>query len=279
MKKVLFSIICLLSLSFSSNLAYAQQPTVAASNVITVGKTTSSISINWTNGNGSRRIVTVALSSSSVSLPVDGTAYTQNSTFGSGTNLGNANYCIYSGTGNGCNAFGLTAGTAYRFRVYEYNVVTNGFDFNYEDYLTSGYPIYTEYTLTTEPTTNANTINATNIAANSATLSFTSGNGTYDLLSLRASSSYANTPIDGTSYSASTVYGNGTSLLTSSPASYVLTWGTATSANVSNLAAGTMRIKNRIIPILIIVFDFDIFGVDLIELDKNLFLKCQFKNV
>ncbi|MCK6650367.1 MAG: LamG domain-containing protein, partial [Bacteroidia bacterium] len=200
---------------------------------------TSSISINWTNGNGSRRIVTVALSSSSVSLPADGTAYTQNSTFGAGSNLGNANYCIYNGTGNGCNAFGLTAGTAYRFRVYEFNIVTNGFDFNYEDYLTSGYPIYTEYTLTTEPTTNASTINATNIAANSATLSFTSGNGTYDLLSLRASSSYANTPIDGTSYVASTIYGNGTSLLTSSPASYVLTWGTATSANVTNLAAGT----------------------------------------
>ncbi|MBN8694904.1 MAG: VCBS repeat-containing protein [Bacteroidetes bacterium] len=239
MKKILSSIICLLSLLLISNLTYAQQPTVNASNVITVGKTTTSISINWTNGNGSNRIVTCALSTSGTSVPNDGTAYTQNSTFGAGSNLGNANYVVYNGSGSGCNAFGLTPGTAYRIRIYEYLIGVNGFDFSYENYLTSGYPNYLEYTLTTEPTTNASAITATNIAQNSATLSFTSGNGTYELLSLRASSSYANTPVDGTSYSASTVYGNGTSLLTSSPASYVLTWGTATSANVSNLAAGT----------------------------------------
>lgn len=238
MKKVLFNYLLVLSFIAFNTSAFAQQPTVPASNVITVGKTTTSISINWTSGNGSNRIVTCALASSSAALPTDGNVYTQNSNFGSGSHLGNGNYVIYNGSSYGCNAFGLSPGTSYRFRVFEYLIGVNGFDFNYENYLTSSYPTYTEYTLTTEPTTNASAINVSNIAVNSATLSFTSGNGTYELLALRASSAYANTPVDGTSYSPSTVYGNGTSLTTSSPYSYVLSWGTATTINTTNLSPG-----------------------------------------
>ncbi len=238
MKKVLFNyLLALAFIAFNTNV-FAQQPTVPATNVITVGKTTTSISINWTSGNGSNRIVTCALATSSAAVPTDGNAYTQNSGFGSGSHLGNGNYVIYNGSSYGCNAFGLTPGTSYRFRVFEYLIGVNGFDFSYENYLTSSYPTYTEYTLTTEPTINASVLNVSNIAVNSATLSFTSGNGTYDLLALRASSAYANTPIDGTNYSPSTAYGSGTSLTTSSPYSYVLSWGTLTTVNTTSLSPG-----------------------------------------
>lgn len=234
MKKLLpFTIAAILTLFISGKIA-AQAPTTNSSNVITVGKTTNSISLNWTSGNGSKRIVTCALSSSSVSLPVTGGTYTQNSTFGAGSNLGNGNYCIYNGTSYGCNAFGLSPNTTYRFRIYEYNTVSTT-----EYYLTSGYPIYTEITLETEPTTAASNLTVTNIQTTTASLSFTSGSGTYDLVALRPATSYTNVPVDGTDYSPSTAYGSGSSIAGTIPYSYVLADGASTFINTSALAAGT----------------------------------------
>lgn len=233
MKKV-FSFLLVLSAVFTSEKIQAQAPTVAASSVVTVGVSTSSISINWNSGNGSKRIVTCALSSSSVALPVTGGNYTQNSTFGAGTNLGSGNYCIYNSTGNGCNAFGLASNTSYRFRIYEYNTI-----FATEYYLTSSYPIYTEITLSTEPTTSASGLAFSNVTVSGANLAFTSGSGTYDLLAIRSASSYANVPVDATDYASSSVYGSGSSITGSIPYSYVLSDNTSTSINVTSLAAGT----------------------------------------
>jgi hypothetical protein len=234
MKKFLSFTSALLLIIFISGRINAQAPTVSASNVITVGKSTTSISINWDSGNGSKRIVTCALATSTVALPVTGGTYTQNSNFGSGSNLGSGNYCIYNGTSYGCNAFGLTPNTSYRFRVYEYNTVSAT-----EYYRTTGYPIYTEITLQTQPITSASALTFSNVTTSTATLSFSSGSGTNDLVALRASSAYTNVPVDGTDYSASTVYGSGGSITGTSPYSYVLSDGTATTINTSSLAAGT----------------------------------------
>jgi hypothetical protein len=234
MKKILTLAFSVLLTIFISGNVKAQAPTVNSSSVITVGKSTTSISINWTSGNGSKRIVTCALATSSVAYPVTGGTYTQNSTFGSGSNLGSGNYCVYNGTSYGCNAFGLTPGTSYRFRIFEYNTVSTT-----EYYLTSGYPIYTEVTLETEPSTAASGLSFSNITASSATLSFISGSGTYDLVALRSSSSYTNLPVDGTDYSASLTYGSGTSIGGTIPYSYVLADATSTTINTSGLAAGT----------------------------------------
>ncbi len=233
MKKIL-TILLGLSAMFVSEKTQAQAPTVNSSSVITVGLTTSSISINWTSGNGSKRIVTCALSSSSVALPTTGSTYTQNSTFGSGSNLGSGNYCIYNGTSSGCNAFGLAANTSYRFRIYEYNTI-----FLTEYYLTSGYPIYTEITLDTEPVTAASALAFSNVTVSGANLAFTSGSGTYDLLAIRSATSYTNVPVDATDYTSSTTYGSGSSITGTIPYSYVLSDATSTSINATSLAAGT----------------------------------------
>lgn len=234
MKKLLSAAFTVLLAIVISGKVLAQAPTTNSSNVITVGKSTTSISINWTSGNGSKRIVTCALSSSATSLPVTGGTYTQNSTFGAGSNLGNGNYCIYNGTSYGCNAFGLSPNTSYRFRIYEYNTVSTT-----EYYLTSGYPVYTEVTLQTEPTTASSNLTVSNIQTTTATLSFTSGSGTYDLVALRAATSYTNVPVDGTDYAPSNAYGSGSSIAGTIPYSYVLADGTSTTINTSALAAGT----------------------------------------
>lgn len=48
----------------------------------------------------------------------DGSSYTANATFGSGTNLGSNNYVVYKGTGTTVTVTGLTNGTAQHFKTF-----------------------------------------------------------------------------------------------------------------------------------------------------------------
>ncbi len=97
------------------------EPTVQASNVnfTSIGSTT--ITVNWTAGNGASRIVLARSGSAVNSDPVDGTTYTANAAFLSGTQIGTGNYVVYSGSGTSVTVTGLTASTPYHFAVYEFN--------------------------------------------------------------------------------------------------------------------------------------------------------------
>lgn len=227
---ILLFILCF----FNVNTMKAQDPTVQISSVTTAGTSTSYISINWVNGNGNRRLVTCAPYGSGVNLPDDGVGYTASSTYGVGTNLGSSNYCVYNSTSTGTTIFGLTAGTQYTIRLYEYNLVGS-----YEYYMTSGYPIYSEWTLATAPSTQTAALTSSSIATNTVTLSWTGGGGTNDLISLRQSTSYLNTPMDGTDYAASSSFSSGDYITGTSPYPYVVYDGTSTVVGVSNLSAGT----------------------------------------
>ena len=89
---------------------------------ITFGTTTSSSAVvNFTSGNGAKRILVVRQGSAVNSNPVDGTVYTASATFGSGAQLGTGNYVAYIGTGNTVTVNGLSASTTYHFAVYELN--------------------------------------------------------------------------------------------------------------------------------------------------------------
>lgn len=78
------------------------------------------VTVNFTNGDGSSRIL-VAKSSSSVDWnPVDGNGYSANTVFGSGAPLGSGNYVVGSGTGP-IAVTGLTSDITYFFRAYEFN--------------------------------------------------------------------------------------------------------------------------------------------------------------
>jgi endonuclease G len=65
----------------------ATEPTVSASNVNFTNISSASLTVNWTNGNGSGRIVIAKQGSPVDSVPVDGTSYTANAAFGSGSQL------------------------------------------------------------------------------------------------------------------------------------------------------------------------------------------------
>ncbi|MEP7141807.1 MAG: serine hydrolase [Ferruginibacter sp.] len=96
-------------------------PTVNASGVSFANYTSTSVTVNWTNGNGGNRVLVVRPDTLIDAFPLDGSDYTGNAAFGSGDVLGSNNYIAYNGTGNSVTVTGLTPGKTYYFRVMEYN--------------------------------------------------------------------------------------------------------------------------------------------------------------
>lgn len=97
------------------------KPSVQASSVTFPADSANSLQLNWTNGNGARRLVVIHEGSAVNSNPVDGTSYTANSLFLSGSQIGTGNYVVYDGTGSTVTVTGLDDATTYYFRIYEYN--------------------------------------------------------------------------------------------------------------------------------------------------------------
>ena len=100
-----------------SFLTLANEPATQASAVSINALQNGNLNIFWTRGSGSKSIVLVS-ASSPVDAPVDGTTYTANATFGSGTLIG-ASYVAYLGTGTNVTLAGLSTSTTYYVAVYE----------------------------------------------------------------------------------------------------------------------------------------------------------------
>jgi hypothetical protein len=83
------------------------------------------MTVGWTRGNGTSVMVVAKAASAVNNDPINGTAYTANAAFGSGTQIGTGNYVVYSGTGTSVNVTGLNQGTTYHFAVYEYTLASN----------------------------------------------------------------------------------------------------------------------------------------------------------
>ena len=90
-------------------------PTTQALNITFPTVASNSITANWTNGNGSKRIVIVN-TNNSFTNPSNGTDPTANPVFS-----GSGEQVVFNGTGNTVAVTNLSAGTTYWFRVYECN--------------------------------------------------------------------------------------------------------------------------------------------------------------
>jgi hypothetical protein len=104
-----------------SGTVLAAQPTTQVSGVSFTNVTSQGFTVNWTNGNGSNRIVLVRSGSAVNSNPVDATTYTAATAFAAGSEIGTGNFVVYTGTGNTVNVSGLSATTTYHIAVYEFN--------------------------------------------------------------------------------------------------------------------------------------------------------------
>ncbi|MEP2671383.1 MAG: T9SS type A sorting domain-containing protein [Cyclobacteriaceae bacterium] len=123
-------ILLLVSFLMGSWISYAQ-PSTQASNISVTPVVTNgtSLTLSWTNGNGTNRIVIVR---TGVYTPINGVAApSSNSVYGSGTDLDpaggptNEAYCVFNsqtdGGGNNVTVTGLTDKTRYTIQVIEYN--------------------------------------------------------------------------------------------------------------------------------------------------------------
>jgi len=100
-------------------------PTTQATNLTFSTTADASTNIAWTNGNGSGRAVFIKETNTGSSLPVNGTAYTANTSFGSGTQIGSTGwYCVYNGTGSSVAVYNLAPSSLYMIMVVEYNGIT-----------------------------------------------------------------------------------------------------------------------------------------------------------
>lgn len=207
-------------------------PTTQATSFTTSAIGSSSVTLNWTPGNGGNVIVLAHLGAPVSSTPTSGNTYTANNIFGSGQQIGTGNFVVYNGTGSTVGVTGLIPGATYYFSVFEYNT-------------TSGFPCYTTPALTGSatigacipPTTQASSFTTTAVGTTSATISWTAGSGTNAIVLVRSNSVVTGTPTSGTTYTApSTVYGNGQEIGTGN---YLVYDGTGTSVTVTNLNPGT----------------------------------------
>lgn len=109
-------------------------PTMNASSLTADIANSTTLDVNWSNGNGTSRLV-VAKEISGVTgnynfstYPLDGIDYTANNQFGSGDNLGDDTFVVYNGTGTTVSIENLDPTGEYAIRVYEYTKNANNGD-------------------------------------------------------------------------------------------------------------------------------------------------------
>lgn len=124
-----------LRLTFSGNInvtsielvpAVYDTPSIQTSAITFANVTYSSTTLNWVNGNGSKRMVFVKEGTGAITNPVNGTIYTPNANWNAGspagTQLGTSGYyCVYNGNLNSVALTNLKAGTTYTVQAFEYN--------------------------------------------------------------------------------------------------------------------------------------------------------------
>ncbi|NVO21292.1 MAG: Ig-like domain-containing protein [Bacteroidetes bacterium] len=116
---------------YLAGFTYVSAPSTQAYNIGFASTTNLQTSISWVNGNGSARVVFLKATNSGSASPVNGTTYTANTAFGSGTQiLASGWFCVFNGTGNTVTVTGLTPGTDYRAMVCEYNGSNGGQMYN-----------------------------------------------------------------------------------------------------------------------------------------------------
>ena len=97
--------------------------------------TGTSVDLHWTNGNGTNRLVSIREALPITFVPNDGISYSANANFSSGTAQSDDSKVVYNGSSNSVTVSGLTPGTIYYSKIFEYGCTTGN-----ENYLTSGNP-------------------------------------------------------------------------------------------------------------------------------------------
>jgi len=195
-------------------------------NFTAVGST--NLTVNWTSGGGSSRIVVMKADSAVGWTPTDGTNYTANTNFTSAADQGDGNKVVYNGSGSSQIITGLSADTTYYVKVFEFSGSGGS-----ENYRTGDPPSGSQKTIADEPSTAPGNPVFSSVGQNSMTLDWTDGDGSYALVVARLNDTPAD-PSDGSNYTANASFGSGDE---TASGSYVVYSGSGTNVTVNNLSA------------------------------------------
>ncbi|MDD2986506.1 MopE-related protein [Flavobacterium sp.] len=192
-------------------------PTLPSTN-LTFSKEGNSLRLQWSNGNGQRRIVVMS-KTPITAVPQNGIQYVPNSDFSLATEITLGEKIVFDGTTYSTTITALEIGTTYYVRIYEYN----------------GTELLTNYLTTTslngsESTAFAPTISSSNlyveqINQDQIRVYWTNGNGQRKLIIGRLNEAVDAIPEDLTAYSASSYFNSGAEIAPGQRAKYYYTGG------------------------------------------------------
>jgi hypothetical protein len=195
----------LTSTFLSGNATTSATPTTQTSSATFTNITTNSVTVNWTNGNGFRRLVVVREGSPVTADPVSGTAYNVSSALGNGATIGAGNFTVYASTGTSTNVTNLKSNTQYFFSFYEYNGNSQP---QYET------PAYTTSVITRSiPTIASSGLTIAKTDGKELYLNWANGNGQRRIIVAKQGSDITSLPVNGTDYNANAVFGSGQQLV------------------------------------------------------------------
>uniref|UniRef100_UPI0040473C9D thrombospondin type 3 repeat-containing protein n=1 Tax=Mariniflexile sp. TaxID=1979402 RepID=UPI0040473C9D len=175
------------------------------------------MTVSWTNGNGTGRIL-IAKANSPVNIePSDLTYYTYNPNYSYGGNqIGSSgNYVLSQDLGTSVNIYGLQPNTTYYFALFEYNGA-GGKVYLTSSSVTNPAPGATASQLTNAyPTNNTSNMTFSGIDGDRFYRLLSSGyygNGEKRIVVAKAGSPVAQLPVDGKDYTASSTFGSGEEL-------------------------------------------------------------------
>lgn len=216
--------------AYTTSVTTRSVPTIAPTNLIVSKVDGKELFLNWTNGNGQRRIVIAKQGSDISSTPVNGIDYNANAVFGAGQQLGAGEYVVYDDNFTATSISGLNPATTYYFKIFEYDGTGTN-----TAYLTSSFAAVNGTTATV-PTTQVSAINPSNISSSSIRLHFTAGNGRARIVIGRKNAAVNVTPVNFTAYTDNSIFGTGQHL---GDGNYVLSNTTDETMTVHNLEANT----------------------------------------
>lgn len=216
----------------NDTLTIKSAPSIQASSLTFSNIASTTMDLIWTRGDGDSVMIVAKAGSTLTETPTAGTAYNPDPIFSSGDPIGGG-YVIYTGTGTGVSISGLTASSEYTFKAFEF---TNSEP--YTNYLNSdgtNNP-QTQFTVGTEPTTQASEIIFSNTQSNQVTLAWTSGNGANRLVLAHQGAAVDASPIDGFAYTANSIYSTGNEIGTDN---YVVYNSSGSGITITNLLPET----------------------------------------
>ena len=191
-------------------------------------------------GNGEKRMVIIKQGSPVTAVPVDGTEYTANTTFGNGFEIAPGEFVISSGSGwvNNRTIYGLQPRTTYHFKVYEFNGSGSESFYLTTDDSNAAPILEASATTATHPTTQASNITFSDVLGSNMRVNWTNGNGSGRILIARANEPVNVEPQDLINYT-TTAGGYGSPSYQIGTGNYALYTGNGTGVNISNLAPNT----------------------------------------